>query len=148
MSSKSFVAMLWALAIVALQFAACVGTAHAEALQIKSVTVGDPCFSAAQSTQLANVAVKTANIGILPGVNFTFHNTATGQDILVTKAISDTTYFLLPAGNYGLTVRIGSAPDTSTYPGISVKPHVVVSENGKQVCKVPANPGSGGQKTR
>ena len=134
--------------VAALPLATFAATAHAEPLQIKSVTVGDPCFTAAQSPQLANVAVKTANIGILPGVNFTFHNTATGQDILVTKAISDTTYFLLPAGNYGLTVRIGNAPDASTYPGIPVKAHVVVSENGKQVCKVPANPGSGGQKTK
>lgn len=134
--------------VAALPLVTVAATAHAEPLQIKSVTVADPCFAAAQSPQLANVAVKTANFGLLPGVNFTFHNTATGQDIVATKLISDTTYFLLPAGNYGLTVRIGNAPDTSTYPGISVKPHVVVSENGRQVCKVPANPGPGGLKTR
>jgi hypothetical protein len=139
---------LIAACVAALSFAIPPGTAHADPIAITAVTVGDPCFALPPQSYpgIYNVDVKVAPGASLPGVHYGFRNVATGQETIVDQNLLPDNYFLLPAGTYTVTLRVGTNPQFSGYSGVVVKPYSVVTENGKKVCKAKPPISSDGQK--
>lgn len=128
---------LIAACVAALSVAIPAGTAHADPVIITAVTVGDPCLTvpSAGYQGVYNVDVKIGGAGGYPDASYGFRNAATGQENVVHQNLLPDNYFLLPAGTYTVTLRMGNSPQFSGYSGVVVKPYTVVTENGKQVCK-------------